>query len=59
METSVLTTEAANQANIHEDIFHRQKAYFATSITKSLEWRLDQLDRERNRPSIPTSSMTR
>jgi aldehyde dehydrogenase (NAD+) len=45
METSVLTTEAANQANIHEDIFHRQKAYFATNITKSFEWRLDQLDR--------------
>jgi aldehyde dehydrogenase (NAD+) len=45
METSVLTTEAANQANIHEDIFNRQKAYFATNTTKSLEWRLDQLDR--------------
>jgi len=45
METSVLTTEATNQARIHEDIFNRQKAYFATNITKSLEWRLDQLDR--------------
>src|ERR1700748_3462132 len=45
METSVLTTEAANQANIHEDIFNRQRAYFASNITKSLEWRLDQLDR--------------
>ena len=45
METSVLTTEAANRASIHEDIFNRQKTYFASNITKSLEWRLEQLDR--------------
>ena len=45
METTLLPTQAANQANIYEDIFNRQKAYFASNITKSFEWRLDQLDR--------------
>jgi len=45
METSLLPTQAAKQANLHEDIFHRQKAYFATNITKSFEWRVDQLNR--------------
>jgi len=44
METSTLPEQAASQANIHEGIFNRQKAYFATNITKSFEWRLDQLD---------------
>src|SRR5215470_17694601 len=41
----LVTTEAANQANIYEDIFNRQKIYFATNITKSYEWRVEQLDR--------------
>src|SRR6476661_6306534 len=45
MATPLVPTEAANQANIYEDIFNRQKAYFATNITKSFEWRLEQLDR--------------
>src|SRR5580704_15888290 len=45
METTFLPTQAANHANIYEDLFKRQKAYFASNITKSLEWRLDQLDR--------------
>ena len=27
------------------DLFDRQKAYFNTNITKSYEWRIDQLDR--------------
>jgi aldehyde dehydrogenase (NAD+) len=45
METTLLPTQAANHANIYEDLFKRQKAYFASNITKSLEWRLDQLDR--------------
>jgi aldehyde dehydrogenase (NAD+) len=44
METTLLPTQAS-QANIYEDIFNRQKAYFASNITKSYEWRLDQLDR--------------
>jgi aldehyde dehydrogenase (NAD+) len=45
METTLLPTQAAKHANIYEDIFNRQKAYFASNITKPLEWRLDQLDR--------------
>src|ERR1700727_597861 len=45
METTLLLSQAQNHANIHKDILNRQKAYFASNITKSLEWRLDQLDR--------------
>jgi aldehyde dehydrogenase (NAD+) len=45
METPILSAQGANQANIYEDIFNRQKAYFASNITKSYEWRVDQLDR--------------
>jgi len=45
METTLLPAPAANRANIYEDIFNRQKAYFASNITKSFEWRIDQLDR--------------
>src|SRR6201999_2206909 len=45
MATTLLPTQAANQAKIYEDIFNRQKAYFASNITKSFEWRLDQLNR--------------
>ena len=28
-----------------EDLFDKQKAYFATDVTKTYEWRVDQLDR--------------
>ena len=45
MATPTIPTEAVNQTNIYQDIFNRQKAYFATNITKSFEWRVDQLDR--------------
>src|SRR6201984_1964373 len=45
METTLIPTQAANQANIYDDIFNHQKAYFASNVTKSFEWRLDQLDR--------------
>ena len=45
MATTLLPKQAANQAKIYEDIFNRQKAYFASNITKSFEWRLDQLNR--------------
>jgi aldehyde dehydrogenase (NAD+) len=31
--------------NAFQDIFDKQKAYFATDVTKTYEWRLDQLDR--------------
>src|SRR5215467_3932709 len=45
MATPFLPTHAALQAHMYADIFHRQKAYFASNMTKSYEWRLDQLDR--------------
>ena len=45
METTLLPTPVANQANVYEDIFNRQKTYFASNITKSFEWRITQLDR--------------
>jgi aldehyde dehydrogenase (NAD+) len=45
MATPVLPTETANQGNIYAEIFNRQKAYFATNVTKSFEWRIDQLNR--------------
>src|SRR5499433_230270 len=32
-------------ASRFSDLFNRQKAYFNTNITKSYEWRIDQLDR--------------
>ena len=32
-------------ANRYSELFNRQKAYFNTNITKSYEWRIDQLDR--------------
>ena len=31
--------------NAFQDVFDKQKAYFATDITKTYEWRIDQLDR--------------
>src|SRR5215467_2962051 len=45
METLSLPTQTTNQQNIYEDIFNCQKAYFASDVTRSYEWRVDQLDR--------------
>ena len=45
METTLGLTQEVNQGNIYGDIFNRQKAYFASNVTKSYEWRLEQLDR--------------
>jgi len=45
METTSLPKQVAKKQNIYEDIFNRQKAYFATNITRSYEWRVDQLNR--------------
>src|SRR5215472_7092784 len=45
MGTQLLPTVAANEANSYDDIFKRQKAYFASNATRSYEWRVDQLDR--------------
>src|ERR1700722_20866570 len=45
MATPSVPTQTVNQAKPYEDIFNRQKAYFATNSTKSYEWRVDQLNR--------------
>src|SRR5215467_2581770 len=45
MATPLLLTHAEHQAHMYEDIFNRQKAYFASNMTRSLEWRIDQLNR--------------
>src|SRR5499433_2625451 len=45
METTLFPTQITHPANSYEDMFNRQKAYFASNITKSFEWRVDQLDR--------------
>src|SRR5215475_7591747 len=45
METTLLPTQTTNQANSYEEIFNRQKAYFASNTTRSYEWRVDQLNR--------------
>src|SRR5262247_1707379 len=45
METELLSTPVAKEPNSYEDVFNSQKAYFATNITRSYEWRVDQLNR--------------
>jgi aldehyde dehydrogenase (NAD+) len=37
--------QPASQETRAEDLFNKQKAYFASDATKSYEWRIDQLDR--------------
>jgi hypothetical protein len=42
-----------------QDLFDKQKAYFATDATKTYEWRIDQLDKPRNlwqREWVPRSA---
>ena len=33
--------------NLFQDLFDRQKRHFATGVTRSHEWRIEQLDRMR------------
>src|SRR5262245_63445534 len=45
MQTTQEAVDVKTTANRFSDLFARQKAYFNTNITKSYEWRLDQLNR--------------
>jgi aldehyde dehydrogenase (NAD+) len=45
MQTTHDVVDMKTTTNRFGDIFHRQKAYFNTNITKSYEWRINQLDR--------------
>ena len=45
MQTTQDVIDVKATANRFSDLLDRQKAYFNTNITKSYEWRIDQLDR--------------
>src|SRR5882672_7591197 len=45
MQTTQDVIDMKATANRFSDLFDRQKAYFNSNITKSYEWRIDQLDR--------------
>src|SRR5215467_12028939 len=38
-------TQSATEGVPVQDVFDKQRAYFSTDVTKSYEWRVDQLDR--------------
>src|SRR5262249_46732255 len=38
-------TQPTSEETRAQDLFNRQKAYFASDATKSYEWRVDQLNR--------------
>ena len=37
--------QSASEETRAEDLFNKQKTYFASDATKTFEWRIDQLDR--------------
>jgi acyl-CoA reductase-like NAD-dependent aldehyde dehydrogenase len=41
---AAMAQPASEEARV-EDLFNKQKAYFASDATKTYEWRIDQLDR--------------
>ena len=45
MQTTANVIDVKETAIRFTDLFDRQKTYFHTNITKSYEWRIDQLDR--------------
>src|SRR5262245_5129558 len=45
MQTTLDVLDVKATPNRFSDLFDRQKAYFNTNVTKSYEWRIDQLDR--------------
>src|SRR5580700_104205 len=44
-EFQAVSTELTSEEIRAQDLFNKQKAYFATDVTKTYEWRIDQLDR--------------
>jgi aldehyde dehydrogenase (NAD+) len=44
-EFQAASTQLTNEETRAQDLFNKQKAYFASDATKSYEWRVDQLDR--------------
>ncbi len=46
LETTGKTASTRRKtAEVSQAVFDRQKAYFATDLTKTYEWRIDQIDR--------------
>ena len=43
--TDFQTTQFTSEEVPLQNLFDKQKAYFATDVTKTYEWRVDQLDR--------------
>jgi aldehyde dehydrogenase (NAD+) len=39
------STQGRTGVGLAQDLFDKQKTYFATDVTKTYEWRIDQLDR--------------
>src|SRR3984885_7485424 len=44
-EMSQIPTESTQPTTDVQTLFEKQRAYFATDVTKTYEWRIDQLDR--------------
>jgi aldehyde dehydrogenase (NAD+) len=45
VQTASANTDERSQMNLFQALFDRQKRLFATGVTRSYEWRVDQLDR--------------
>src|SRR5246127_1354625 len=45
VELKAAPAQPKSQETRAEDLFNKQKAYFASDATKSYEWRVDQLNR--------------
>jgi acyl-CoA reductase-like NAD-dependent aldehyde dehydrogenase len=45
VELQAAPAQPASEETGAEDLFNKQKAYFASDATKSYEWRIDQLNR--------------
>src|SRR5215831_18859742 len=45
VELQAASAQPTNEETRAEDLFNKQKAYFASDATKTYEWRIDQLNR--------------
>ena len=45
VQTTSANTDVRSQVNSFQDLFDRQRHLFATGVTRSYAWRIEQLDR--------------
>ena len=45
MKSQTGSTQPITEGTAVQDLFDKQRAYFATDVTKTYEWRIDQLNR--------------